>query len=237
MNYNRHRYTSREEWLKGRSALFGASELAAIMEASPWVTRTQLWEEKTGRRKPKDLSNNEAVQRGIVYEPIIRNGFIRDNPDMIVSYYPYDILTHKDLPYLSATLDGELLYMGESLHCGIETGMRGVLEIKTGSYISKKYLDEWKGDYPPEHYFYQVAQQMLITDYDFVWIVAKLFKGDKTWGKPDFSLPDTYETSFILMKKVFVPYFEPIMESVKQFKKHVDQDTIPWSTLSYGRGQ
>lgn len=234
MNYNRIRYKNREEWLKGRSGLFGASELASIMEASPWVSKTQLWEEKTGRRKPKDLSNNEAVQRGVLYEPIIRNRFIKDNPDMVVSYYPYDILTHKDLPYLSATLDGELLYMGEDLPCGLRTGMSGVLEIKTGSYISKKYLDEWRGDYPPHHYFYQIAQQMLITGADFVWVQAKLFRSDKTWGKPNFYLPETYETSYLLFKDEFEPYFTPIIESVKQFKMHVDQDTIPWSTISLG---
>ena len=57
-------WKNREEWLNARRKTLGASEVASAIGMgfnSPIV----VWEEKVGKREPKDLSTNERVQYGI----------------------------------------------------------------------------------------------------------------------------------------------------------------------------
>lgn len=50
----------------------GGTDSGPIMGMSKWKSRTEVWEEKTGRVAPPDLSNNQAVQWGLKLEKIIR---------------------------------------------------------------------------------------------------------------------------------------------------------------------
>lgn len=231
----RSRYKNREEWLQARKSGIGASDAAAILEISPWVSKTQLWEEKTGRRKPKDLSGNPAVQRGIREEPIIREQFIHDHPEFLVDHHEFDILSLDLKPFIKATLDGELLYMGPpDKSRGLMPGMRGVLEIKTGSYSTQKYLDKWTGTVVPEFYFAQVCQQLLVTGYDFAWVQAKLFRTDATYSRGDNShLPETYEKSFFISRQdPSVIQSLPVIEDAHtEFWACVTENRMPWSTI------
>lgn len=229
-------YANREEWLEGRKFGIGASDAAAILQISPWVSKIQLWEEKTGRRKPKDISNVPAVKRGIKEEPIIRQQFIRDHPEFLVDHHAFDILSLKRKPYIKATLDGELLYMGPSdKRRGLEPGMHGVLEIKTGSYSTQKYLDKWTGTVVPEFYFAQVCQQLLVTGWDFAWVQAKLFRTNATYsrGGNNSHLPETYETFFFISAQdASVQRSLPVIEEAHtEFWRCVTEDQIPWSTI------
>ena len=231
----RNSYPNREEWLQARGAGIGASDAAAILEISPWVSKTQLWEEKTGRRKPKDLSGNPAILRGIREEPIIRDQFILDHPEFLVDYHEFDILSLKRKPFINATLDGELLYMGPSDKSrNLEPGMRGVLETKTGSYSSKKYLEKWTNNVVPEFYFAQVCQQLLVTGWEFAWVQAKLFRTDATytWGDNS-NLPEIYETSFFISRQdPSVLSSLPVIEDAHtDFWACVTEDRIPHSTI------
>ena len=232
----RSRYKNREEWLQARKSGIGASDAAAILEISPWGTKTQLWEEKTGRRKPKDLSDNPAIQRGIREEPIIREQFISDHPEFLVDYHEFDILSLKRKPFINATLDGELLYMGPSDKSrNLEPGMRGVLEIKTGSYSTQKYLDAWTGTVVPEFYFAQVCQQLLVTGWEFAWVQAKLFRTDAEYsrGGNNFHLPKLYEKSFFISRQdpAVASSFPVIEDAHTDFWACVTEDRIPYSTI------
>ena len=57
-------YADRESWLAGRKNSIGASEVAAAIGISPFMTPNELWEIKTGRREPKDLSTSSRVVFG-----------------------------------------------------------------------------------------------------------------------------------------------------------------------------
>ena len=234
----RKSYPNREEWLRARGAGIGASDAAAVLEISPWVSKVQLWEEKTGRRKPKDLSGVPAVMRGIAEEPIIRAQFIQDHPEFLVDHHEFDILSLKRKPFINATLDGELLYMGPSYDLylrGLEPGMRGVLEIKTGSYSTQKYLDAWTGSVVPKFYFSQVCQQLLVTGWDFAWVQAKLFRTDAEYanGRDNSYLPKTYETSFFISRKdpAVIESLTVIEDAHTDFWDCVVNDRMPWSTI------
>ena len=232
----RNSYPNREEWLRARGAGIGASDAAAILEISPWVSKVQLWEEKTGRRKPKDISNVPAVQRGIQEEPIIREQFILDHPEFLVDYHAFDILSLERKPFINATLDGELLYMGPADKSrGLEPGMRGVLEIKTGSYSTQKYLDAWTGSVVPKFYFAQVCQQLLVTGWDFAWVQAKLFRTDATYsrGGDNSYLPEIYQTSFFISRRdpAVVESLAVIEDAHTDFWDCVTNDRMPWSSI------
>ena len=138
-------------------------------------------------------------------------------------------------PFIKATLDGELLYMGPpDKSRGLMPGMRGVLEIKTGSYSTQKYLDKWTGTVVPEFYFAQVCQQLLVTGYDFAWVQAKLFRTDATYSRGDNShLPETYEKSFFISRQdPSVIQSLPVIEDAHtEFWACVTEGRMPWSTI------
>jgi putative phage-type endonuclease len=231
LNFIRIRFRDRHSWLEGRQQSIGASEAASVQQISPWVSNIHLWELKTGRRQAEDISEKPAVKRGIEEEPKIRAEFIAAHPEFLVDHHPYDILLHKDHPFVSATLDGEIFE--------IETGRRGVLEIKTGSYSTKRYLSAWTGGEVPDHYFAQVCQQLLVTGWDFAIVQAKLFRTDRTYsdGSTNGYLPETYETSF------YIEASDPIVQESIQatldadiaFWDCVEKNRMPWTSLKTAR--
>lgn len=162
----RERYNNRESWLKARQHGIGASDVAAIMGLSPWVTVDQLYDEKTGKVPAKDLSGNKKVQFGIEAEEHIRNMVALDFPQYQVIHHPFDILRDNSYPFITATLDGEMV---DKI-----TQETGLLEVKTGSFRNLADLEPWENGKIPTHYFCQVCQQLLVTRYPWALVVARL---------------------------------------------------------------
>lgn len=175
----RLRLDDRASWLVARAAQgIGASECAALVGMSPWMTQTELWEIKTGLRENKDLSGNDAVERGNRMEDAVRYFFSCAHPDYTVEYHPYDILFQSARPHFFATLDGEL---------SDKNGRRGILEIKTATPVGKEGWSQWDNQVP-NHYFVQLLAQLLATGYDFAVLQAALWSrnGDVTLKDPYF---------------------------------------------------
>lgn len=61
------------EWLTWRSGGLGGSDAPVIMGVSPWMTRYQLWERKTGRAEA--TAANAAMRRGIELEADARTAY------------------------------------------------------------------------------------------------------------------------------------------------------------------
>lgn len=167
----RKSFPDRETWLAGRAEQrgIGGSEAGAVCGFSKWTTTTQLWEEKTGRRQPKDLSGISYVEMGVRAEGPMRDLFAALHPEYEVRHFPFDMLYQAERPWLFATLDGELT--------DIATGEKGILEIKKFDIQSKKDWQEWDGQVP-QNYFCQVLHQMLATGWDFAWLWALLLRRD-----------------------------------------------------------
>ena len=163
-------YRNRDEWLQGRKDFpgIGASEAAAVIGASNWMTTTELWEIKTGRRKPKDLSESEVVQYGTEAEQHIRGLFMLKHDDYKLTYRPYDFLYQKERPWLRCTLDGEL----ES-----EGGEKGILEVKTHFVRGKSDLQQWN-ERIPDNYLIQLLHQHLATGFSYAYLTAELIFQD-----------------------------------------------------------
>lgn len=158
---------SREEWLSKRKTLgIGASEIAAAVGLSPFKTRLELWQEKTGRKAAPDLSGNANVQFGVRAEEHLRGLYLAEHPDMTGDYHPFDILYQTEYPWLTCTLDCELI---------TATHGKGILEIKTADTGKKAQLEKWDGKIP-DYYYAQILHQQIAAgeEYLFSVLYAKL---------------------------------------------------------------
>ena len=157
-------YDTREEWLKARKSYIGGSDAAAVLGMNPWMSNTELWEIKTGRRKKTFLDDNEFVKYGHAAEPLLRELFKLDYPEMEVFYEEGNMWTNDRFPFGHASLDGWLKD---------EFGRLGILEIKTSNLMSKSMSDKWK-DQIPDTYYLQCLHYMMVLEADFSVVKAQL---------------------------------------------------------------
>lgn len=171
MKLIREKHEGREEWLSARQNRgVGASEAAAIVNMSPYMTVRDLWERKALNKQAEDLSDNEYVAKGIRVEPVLRELYRANHPNTIIEHYPYDLLYQDERPWLFSTLDGEIIR---------EDGKHGILEIKTATPNGAEGWKKWEGQLP-SHYFVQTVHQLLSTGFDFVVLYAGLYAQDGT---------------------------------------------------------
>ena len=161
-----------QQWLKDRKKGIGGSDAACILGLNPYKSNVQLWEEKTGRREPEDISSKDCVDYGKKAEAHLRELFKLDYPEYSVDYDEFGMIHNSEYPFIFATLDGDLTER--------QTSGKGILEIKTTEIMRAGQYDEWKGDHIPENYYIQVLHQLLATGYDFVILKAQIkFNFDK----------------------------------------------------------
>ena len=203
-------YPDRESWLAGRGNSIGASEVAAAIGMSPWQTPEELWEVKTGRKKPKDLSTNEKVQFGQNAEGLIRDLYVLEHPIYKCEYHPYRVYFQEETPFLTATLDGELFNINE--------GTAGIYEGKTAEVAKKAQWEKWNGKVP-DNYYIQLCQQLWCVgkEYTFSVLNAKLKKlnGDSELRSYDFS------------REAMEEDIAWVVSEAKKFWRYVQEDKRP----------
>lgn len=139
----------RDEWLKWRMQGIGASDAAAAVGLSPFVTPFQLWMDKTGRTPPTEES--EAMRWGHRLQQVVGDAFHEETGRLVAPAGEFTIYEHPDAPELIATLD--------FFQRVTPTDDPGILEAKTTGFAKK---EEWT-DAPPIHYVCQLQYQMLVT--------------------------------------------------------------------------
>lgn len=169
MGLKREKPKTEELWVAARQNRgIGASEAAAIVGASSWMTARDLWAIKCGLKEREDLSGNPLIEQGHRMEGAIRELYKAYHPEYKVTYHPYDLLYQSERPWLFATLDGEITD---------NKGRHGILEVKTSSPLSKADWDKWDCQIP-RTYEMQVYHQMLATGWDFVDLIACLINSE-----------------------------------------------------------
>lgn len=214
MGLERIECKDREEWLAAREKIgVGASEAAAICGMSPWMTSMELWRLKTVKDKPKDISDNAAVQQGVRMEPALRDFFKALHPEFQIEYHAFDILRQDERPHFFATLDGELVDMN---------GRRGILEIKTCTPKGKDGWSEWANGNMKPAYYVQVMAQFLATGYDFAYLFAALYSmnGDITLKEYSIDREDVKDD------------LEWVKSKQDEFWRYVETNTLPPLSLS-----
>jgi len=158
-------YFTREAWLKSRTGI-GGSDASAILGMNPYKTNIEVWQEKTGRIIPEDISHKLYVKYGIEAEPHLTALFALDYPKYRVeANNTYRVYYHPIYRFLTVTLDAELME--------IETLRLGVLEDKTTEILNSMHREKWN-DQIPQNYYIQCIHELLVTGWDFVVLKAQL---------------------------------------------------------------
>ena len=200
-NFNRIKSNTKEEWLKKRIKGIGGSDASAILGKNNYKTIIDLWQEKTNRKKASKV-DYEIVEYGIKAEEPLRELFKLTYKDKYKVYScENEILQSKKHPFMIGSLDGEI----EDL----ETGKKGVLEIKTARINSKRARNEWYNDVPINYYI-QILHYLLITNYDYaiisaeqkyevednIWFLRKIYRFDRKDVIDDLKLLEEEEVKF-----------------------------------------
>jgi len=132
---------SSAEWKTWRNSHIGASDIACILGKIKWATPLQLWQRKVGFLD--GIKDNWAMQRGRDLEPFVRDLF----NDQRKACFVAEVLTHPELEWASASLDG------------IDRDYAGgcILEIKCPGMADHQIAEMGN---VPDHYFSQVQWQM-----------------------------------------------------------------------------
>lgn len=202
---------TREEWLRCRNRGIGGSDAACIVGANPWKSARQLWKEKRGIAHAHDLSDNPAVMFGKNAEEHVRELFLLTFPQYRCDYHEFRLYANDSLPWLYATLDGELTG---------SDGRRGILEIKTTTIQRGGQWDDWDGRVP-QHYYIQLLHQLLAcswAEYSILYAHIRYTKADETRATM---------RRFCLERADVLPDLEELKAREIEFWQHVQDGTEP----------
>ena len=125
------------------------------MNVNNYKTPYELWEEKTGVKKPV-FQTSEAIEKGNALEPILIElfGVLYKNKFELIDTKDIS-LSNKKYPFLRANLDGAMIE--------IATKEKWGLEIKSTTIQNGAMLKEWANDHIPITYYFQVLHYMITT--------------------------------------------------------------------------
>lgn len=155
-------FPTKEAWRNARIDRVGGSEAAALVGLNPYMDNVELWQIKTGRLSPRNVSN-DAVRYGTDAEPLIRQLFALENPQFTVEYVDNNMWENTRYPFAHASLDGWL-----------KDGDRiGVFEVKTSTIMSPLQKKKWDHRIP-DNYYCQLLWYLGVTEFDFAVLRARL---------------------------------------------------------------
>lgn len=157
-------FPSRERWLEHRAHGIGGSEISAVVGLNPYMSNVDLWERKTGAVKAEDISDKPYVQYGVRAEPLMREFFKLDFPQIEMFYEENNSFRNSKYPWALASLDGWLRD---------KNGRAGVWECKTANILQPRQKDKWNHQIPP-NYFCQILFYMAVIEADFTILTARL---------------------------------------------------------------
>ena len=164
--YKKETFKSEQDWLDARA--FGGSSASAILGKNPYMSKLELYKAIINPKSKKVAKTNENMAYGTKCESLIRKEFILDFQDIYKVHSPkaHEMYRRVDKPYLTATLDGILVNK--------KTGEKGILEIKTHDIKNKADAMSWREKLPENYYIQVMHYLMVMNDYKFVVLVAKL---------------------------------------------------------------
>lgn len=184
---------STKDWLAARAKGIGASEVAAILGKSPWMTARELWEEKVHPENVK-FKGNADTERGHRSEAHIRELY-----EIEMGVRVYDgtniILRSVEHPFMSCTLDGFIL----------EKDGPCVMEIKSVRGVH----GDWSEDCIPVYYLIQVLAQLIVTGWRKAILVAR-FCRNAGWDK-------AFERTYRIHASDYEDEMDRLAQKVKAF--------------------
>lgn len=201
---------SREAWLANRMNGLGGSEISAVIGCNPYLDNVTLWELKTGRKQPEDISDKPYVKYGTQAEMHLRGLFRLDFPEYTVEYIDNNSFKNDRFPWAQASLDGWLTD---------KDGRKGILEIKTTEVLNSMHKEKWKNAIP-QNYYCQVLFYMAVTEADFAVLKAQLktvFDG----------VPYLQTKHYFIERSEKQADIDYLMQEGERFWEYVKSDTRP----------
>jgi len=155
---------NREEWLERRRQGIGASDAAAVVGMSPWLTPLELYLDKTGQKIDRPMT--QAQRMGLKLEPIVAEMYAEETGNEI--RIPEPLQKHPETPWIMANPDRETA--DQSIN----------IQIKTTAFRD----DEWGSpgtDEVPDQYLIQVQHEMYVTGQEIT-DLAVLFLAQKEFA-------------------------------------------------------
>lgn len=204
-------FNSRDEWLEGRGVTIGGSDASSIVGMNPYKTNIELWEEKTGRKKPADISDKPYVKYGIEAEALLRELFKLDFPQYKVMYEENNMFNNPKYPLAHYSADGWLID---------EDGRMGLLEIKTTNILQSQQKEKWNQRIP-DNYYIQLLHGLMVTEASFAILKAQLkseFNGEIYLQTKHYyidALDPAIQADIEYLKHAEMAFFENLKEDIK----------------------
>lgn len=139
---------NRDEWLESRRRGLGGSDIAALFDVHPWMSKYTLYLDKIGELPKRD--DSAILQVGHALEPLTRKLYCESTGRIVET--AQECFKHKEHDFMLATIDGSIP------ECDYKEGY-GVFEGKTTNTHNK---DLWN-DGPPLYYALQTHHYMEVT--------------------------------------------------------------------------
>jgi putative phage-type endonuclease len=149
------------EWHELRKTGIGGSDIAAIVNASPWTSPFALWARKTGRIDDSFVPS-EAAEWGNRLESVVIDKFEESHPELKI-HRNAGTWANVDRPWQLANPDAIYEIPGKGF---------GIIEVKTS-----RYEDDWANGVPA-YYATQVQWYLQTFGLSHAYVVA-LFAGSK----------------------------------------------------------
>jgi putative phage-type endonuclease len=164
MSYETIECKDRDTWLQTRRQGIGASEAAAVCNASTRYSPSDIWGFKVGLLEEDAAELREEMEWGLLLEDDVAEKYSRETERLVIIPKPYTISRSTKYPWMQATLDAEI--------APIDDRGPGLLQIKTAGFMKK---EDWS-DEPPLHYLIQVQHELAVQGYQWGTLVV-LFGG------------------------------------------------------------
>ncbi len=154
---------TREDWLRSRETVIGASESAAIIgEGYEDQTPHTIWESKIKRMPTKEAK--KRLEIGLMMEPALRSIFTYETGIDLAPHRPNELLISKKYPYMGASLDSHFW-----------DAFTIPVELKNVDYFQRH---EWADGATPLKYEIQVTHQCIVTGAPYGYILGLIGGND-----------------------------------------------------------
>ena len=138
---------SHEAWLERRRLSIGGSDAGALLGLNQYTSPYALWCEKTGKIKPEDLSDKEAVRLGNDLEQYVAERWMEKTGKKVRKSNCF--IYNSEYPFAHANIDRDVI------------GEPAGLECKTTS--SWEILQQCKEGNDPDTWYAQITHYMMVT--------------------------------------------------------------------------
>jgi predicted phage-related endonuclease len=187
---------SEQHWHELRAKTVGSSEIAALFDASQYLTKFELWHRKKGNLSG-DFEDDERKFWGRKLEPAIAAGIAEQRGWKLIKpegYYP-----HPTVASMGCTPD----FFIEDPARGL-----GVMEVKNVDYI--QFRRSWTGSEPPLAYILQLQDQLACTALQWGCIAALVAGND-----PEAFVYDRHVQAIARIEQAVISFWKSIADNVE----------------------